>query len=84
VDAYKAWIKNGSNQFEMGRVKKRAYLVRAFDLIVVLLKKVCMVGAALMMAMVSSGRSMLARQWLLARAAAAEKYYIYSIFISTW
>jgi hypothetical protein len=41
-----------------------------------------MVGAALAMAMVSLGRSILADQWLLARAAAAKKHCIYSIFVS--
>jgi hypothetical protein len=38
-----------------------------------------MVGAALTTATVSLGRSMLAHQWLLARAAAVEKHCTYSI-----
>jgi hypothetical protein len=40
-----------------------------------------MVGAALVTDTVSSGRSMLVHQWLLAKAAAAEKHDNYSIFV---
>ena len=39
-----------------------------------------MVGAAFTTATVSSGRLMLAHQWLLVRVAAAQKHCTYSIF----
>jgi hypothetical protein len=41
-----------------------------------------MIAAALVMATVSSGRSMLAHQWLLIKALDAEKHLTYSIFLS--
>ena len=40
VDAYKAWKKNGRNQFEQGRMKKKSIpSQRAFDLIVVFVEE---------------------------------------------
>jgi hypothetical protein len=41
VDAYKAWKKNGRNQFEQGRVKKKSITLseQAFDLIVVFVEQ---------------------------------------------
>jgi hypothetical protein len=64
VDGYKAWKKNGRNQFEQGRMKKNSIPSpdEALIWLLFLLKKICMVGAALATAMVSSGRSMLAHQ----------------------
>jgi hypothetical protein len=56
---------------------------QAFDLIVVLLNKICMVGAALATATVSSGRSMLAHQWLLARLQLLKSTIPKVFFIST-
>jgi hypothetical protein len=44
-----------------------------------------MFAAALMMTTVSSGRLILAHQWLLHMATIAKKHYTYGIFfISTW
>jgi hypothetical protein len=78
---YKAWKNNGQNQFEHGRVKKNVpSLDEPLIWSLFLLNKIYMVRAALATATVSSERSMLAHQWLLARAAAAEKHCTYSIF----
>jgi hypothetical protein len=42
----------------------------------------CMVAVPLMTATVSSGRLILAHQWLLHMATIAEKHYTYGIFLS--
>jgi hypothetical protein len=87
VNAYKAWKKNGRNQFKQGRVKKKSITLseQVFDLIVVFVEQDMYGWGSACDGYGELGTFNASAPMAFCQATAAKEHCTYSIFfISTW